>query len=57
VNEEVRCDLAKAAKGISSQKTAAWRRMIENHMRGFQVDVNKKVATDALFLEKGENRG
>jgi DNA polymerase-3 subunit delta' len=56
VNEDVRGDLAKAAKSTSSQKTAAWLRMIENHKRGFQVNVNKKVATDALFLEMAEGR-
>jgi hypothetical protein len=56
VNEDVRGDLAKAAKGVSSQKTAAWLRMIEDHKRGFQVNINKKVATDALFLQMLDDR-
>jgi DNA polymerase-3 subunit delta' len=56
VNEDVRADLAKPAKSISPQKTASWLKMIENHKRGFQVNINKKIATDALFLQMADSR-
>jgi hypothetical protein len=54
VNEDLKQDLGKAAASRNSKIVADWLRQIEKHKRGFQVNVNKKVATDALLLEMAD---
>jgi DNA polymerase-3 subunit delta' len=54
VNEDLMQDLGKAAANRNPKIVADWLRQIEKHKRGFQVNVNKKVATDALLLEMAD---
>jgi hypothetical protein len=42
--------LKKIAAQMSSRRAARWLTQIETHRRGLEVNINRKVSTDALFL-------
>lgn len=50
VNDDLRAQLAKIARNIASQNAAVWITRIEELREQLAVNVNRKVATDALFL-------
>jgi DNA polymerase-3 subunit delta' len=50
VNPELTGQLKKIAARVSSSRAARWLSQIEQHRRGLEVNINRKVATDALFL-------
>lgn len=54
VNEDLRLQLAKAASQTESRDAARWLMQLETHRRGLDVNINRKVATDALFLSMAE---
>lgn len=50
VNDDLRAQLAKIAANIEGQLAAVWISRIEELREQLAVNVNRKVATDALFL-------
>lgn len=50
INEDLRAELSKIVSHIESQRAALWLTQIETHRRGLEVNINRKVATDSLFL-------
>ena len=50
VNEDLRSQLTTLSRDIDSSRTAAWISKIEDLREQFAVNINRKVATDALFL-------
>lgn len=50
VNQDIAAQLKKIAAQLSSPRAARWLSQIETHRRGLEVNINRKVATDALFL-------
>ncbi|HEX8846612.1 MAG TPA: DNA polymerase III subunit delta' [Pyrinomonadaceae bacterium] len=55
VNQDLRPQLSKMAPRIESRRAARWLSQIETHRRGLDVNINRKVATDALFLSMAES--
>ncbi len=54
VNQDLRAQLAKIVSGLDSRRPARWLSQIEQHRRGLDVNINRKIATDALFLTMAE---
>lgn len=54
-NEDLRPQLSKIVTRIESRRAARWLSQIETHRRGLEVNINRKVATDALFLTMAES--
>jgi DNA polymerase-3 subunit delta' len=54
INEDLRPQLAKMASQAESKSAARWLSQLETHRRGLDVNINRKVATDALFLSMAE---
>jgi DNA polymerase-3 subunit delta' len=54
INEDLRPELQDVARTVTTRRTAEWLRRIEKHRRGFEVNINRKVATDALLLSMVE---
>lgn len=54
VNEDLRPQLSKIVQNIESTRAARWLSQIETHRRGLEVNINRKAATDALFLSMAE---
>ncbi|OLE54491.1 MAG: hypothetical protein AUG51_07840 [Acidobacteria bacterium 13_1_20CM_3_53_8] len=54
VNADVLEQLEKLAARVESQRAARWIREIERHRERLDVNINRKVATDALFLAMTE---
>ncbi|MDX6695643.1 MAG: polymerase subunit delta' [Blastocatellia bacterium] len=50
VNQDLAGQLKKIAAQLTSRRAARWLAQIETHRRGLEVNINRKVATDALFL-------
>ncbi len=50
VNDDLRAQLAKLSAGVTSRRAARWLSQIEQLRAQLTVNVNRKVATDALFL-------
>lgn len=50
VHQDLQSQLKKIAAQLSSRRAARWLSQIEIHRRGLEVNINRKVATDALFL-------
>ena len=50
VNADLRPQLEKIGAGAGGARPALWLAEIERHRRGLEVNVNRKVATDSLFL-------
>lgn len=55
VNEDVRAQLSQLSKGISSRRVAGWLSNIATLRGQLLVNVNRKVATDNLFLQMANN--
>jgi DNA polymerase-3 subunit delta' len=54
VNEDLRAQLSKMASQTESRSAARWLSHLDTHRRGLDVNINRKVATDALFLSMAE---
>jgi DNA polymerase-3 subunit delta' len=54
-NEDLRAQLSKIVSRLESRRAARWLSQIETHRRGLEVNINRKVATDALFLTMAES--
>jgi DNA polymerase-3 subunit delta' len=54
VNQDLRAQLSKIGSGVESRRVARWLSQLEQHRRGLDVNINRKVATDALFLTMAE---
>ncbi|MDT5121590.1 MAG: polymerase subunit delta [Acidobacteriota bacterium] len=54
VNEDLRPELSKIVSRVESRRAAKWLTQIETHRRGLEVNINRKVSTDALFLSMAE---
>ncbi|HKC64070.1 MAG TPA: DNA polymerase III subunit delta' C-terminal domain-containing protein, partial [Pyrinomonadaceae bacterium] len=54
VNQDLRAQLTKIASKSVSKHASSWLSQIEIHRRGLDVNINRKVATDALFLSMAE---
>ena len=51
VNADIKTTLKKLASSAESQRLAAWLTDIEKMRENFQVNINRKIATDALFMQ------
>lgn len=51
VNCDIESDLATLANGIEAPRLADWLREIETMREGLAVNINRKIATDALFMQ------
>ncbi|HEV7843426.1 MAG TPA: DNA polymerase III subunit delta' C-terminal domain-containing protein, partial [Pyrinomonadaceae bacterium] len=56
VNQEVAAQLKKIGERVSSRRAARWITEIETLRGQLSVNVNRKVATDALFLSMAEEK-
>jgi DNA polymerase-3 subunit delta' len=56
VNQEIDAQLKKIGERVSSQRAARWITEIETLRGQLSVNVNRKVATDALFLSMAEEK-
>jgi DNA polymerase-3 subunit delta' len=55
VNEDLRPQLSKLGSSVDSRRAARWLSQLERHRGNLDVNINRKVATDALFLSMAEN--
>jgi DNA polymerase-3 subunit delta' len=55
VNQDLRPQLSKIVSGLDARRPARWLSQLEQHRRGLDVNINRKIATDALFLTMAEN--
>ena len=53
-NDDLREDLARIGTQLESNRVALWLSQIEKLRRTLDVNINRKVATDALFLKMAE---
>ncbi|HSK72744.1 MAG TPA: DNA polymerase III subunit delta' [Pyrinomonadaceae bacterium] len=51
VNVDLKTGLQRLAEKADSRKLAAWLSEIENMRESFAVNINRKIATDALFMQ------
>jgi DNA polymerase-3 subunit delta' len=54
LNQDLRAQLSQMVSNLDSRRAARWLSQIERHRRGLDVNINRKVATDALFLTMAE---
>ena len=54
INQDLRAQLTKIASNMESRHASNWLSQIETHRRGLDVNINRKVSTDALFLSMAE---
>ena len=54
LNQDLRAQLSKIVSNLDSRRPARWLAQIEQHRRGLDVNINRKIATDALFLTMAE---
>jgi DNA polymerase-3 subunit delta' len=55
LNNDLRPQLSKMASALEdSRRASRWLSQIEQHRRGLDVNINRKIATDALFLTMAE---
>lgn len=54
-HEDLLGQFSKIASRIDGSRAARWLSQIETHRRGLEVNINRKVATDALFLSMADN--
>jgi len=55
VNDDIRAQLVQLSKKVSSRRVAGWLSNIEILRGQLAVNINRKVATDALFLQMAKN--
>jgi hypothetical protein len=53
-NADLQAQLARLGTNLESRRAARWLSQIEEHRRLLEVNINRKVATDALFLAMAE---
>lgn len=53
---DLREQLARLGARLESRRAARWLSQIEEHRRQLEVNINRKVATDALFLAMSEEQ-
>jgi len=53
-NNDISEDLERIGSRFESKREAVWLSQIESHRRKLDVNINRKVATDALFLIMAE---
>ncbi|MEP7075455.1 MAG: DNA polymerase III subunit delta' [Acidobacteriota bacterium] len=51
VNADILAELQEGAKYAVPDRLAEWERQIETMREGLEVNINRKIATDALFME------
>ncbi|MEP6848978.1 MAG: DNA polymerase III subunit delta' [Acidobacteriota bacterium] len=51
VNADILTELQEAAKNGRPDRLAGWERQIETMREGLAVNINRKIATDALFMQ------
>jgi hypothetical protein len=51
INVDLISDLRKLAANAESKRLSAWLSEIENLREGLAVNLNRKIATDALFMQ------
>lgn len=51
VNADIRADLDNLSLAAAPSQPARWLESIESVREGFMVNINRKIATDALFME------
>ena len=51
VNADILTELSPLAAGIDQKTAASWLNEIELLRQSFLVNINRKIATDALFIE------
>jgi len=54
VNDDLRPQLSKLGASVDSRRAARWLSQLEQHRGRLDFNVNRKVATDALFLSMAE---
>jgi DNA polymerase III subunit delta' len=54
LNQDLRAQLSKMVANLDGRRAARWLAQIEQHRRGLDVNINRKIATDALFLTMAE---
>lgn len=54
-NDDLREQLSQIGRRLESRRAAQWLSQIEEHRRLLEVNINRKVATDALFLAMAED--
>jgi DNA polymerase-3 subunit delta' len=54
LNQDLRPQLSRMVASLDSRRPARWLAQIEQHRRGLDVNINRKIATDALFLTMAE---
>jgi hypothetical protein len=50
-NSDIRDQIAGIARGLPQSRPAAWLNEIETMRQNFAVNINRKIATDALFVK------
>jgi DNA polymerase-3 subunit delta' len=50
-NSDIRDEIAGMARGLPQTRPAAWHNEIETMRQNFAVNINRKIATDALFVK------
>jgi hypothetical protein len=55
VNEDLRRELMQISERVTNARASAWLMRLETLRSQFLVNINRKVATDALFLAMAEN--
>ncbi|MEO8074446.1 MAG: DNA polymerase III subunit delta' C-terminal domain-containing protein, partial [Acidobacteriota bacterium] len=51
VNADIKNNLKKLAENSESKRLASWLVEIETMRENFNVNLNRKIATDALFMQ------
>ncbi|NJM54068.1 MAG: hypothetical protein HC846_12210 [Blastocatellia bacterium] len=51
INADIKSQLARLAQNSDRKKLAQWLKEIETLRENFTVNLNKKIATDALFMQ------
>jgi DNA polymerase-3 subunit delta' len=54
VNQDMLAQLSKIVSSMDRRRPARWLSQLEQHRRGLDVNMNRKIATDALFLTMAE---
>jgi DNA polymerase-3 subunit delta' len=54
LNQDVRPQLSQMAAALDSRRASRWLSQIEQHRHRLDVNINRKIATDALFLSMSE---
>jgi DNA polymerase-3 subunit delta' len=54
LNQDLRPQLSRVASSLDSRRASRWLSQVERHRRGLDVNINRKIATDALFLTMAE---